>query len=621
MPLRDDILAPIPGDNPGGADLRYDPLYDRIKDARREDDDAPQGEWTRQRKTADWPQVIKLAGDAIATKTKDLQLAAWLTEALLKREGLAGLREGVGLLRALVAEFWDHLYPEIDDGDAEMRAAPLDWVGLKLEVAVKQAPLTRAGHSLLDYRDSRAVGYEADTENDSDRAEARQKLIAEGKLTGEEWDRAFDATPKAWYRALVADLAATFETIDALDADGREKFGDVAPSYNKLRDALGEVQRLADQLLALKLQKEPDPVEATPADGGGPGTALVASGEPGSAPAGAARGGALAPEPQSREDAAGRLAGVARYLRRHEPTNPAAYLMLRGFRWGELRATGAEPDPRLLEAPPTQVRTQLKALLLDARWEDLLEAAETVMATPFGRGWIDLQRYTIAATDGLGADYVPVGSAILGALRALLADVPALPELTLMDDTPTCNAETRAWLRKSVLAGGAAAALAPSDDDEPAAPRPGNGAAPDPYPRALAEARAGRPERGVEMLSRALANEKSRRGRFVRQTQMAAVMVEAGLEHVARPILEDLDKQVTEFKLEDWESPDVVARPLALLWRVIDRLEGETEAKHALYLRVCRLDPLAAMGFGSSGSAEAVSSDSSESEYESAVEE
>ena len=38
MPFREDILNPIPGENPGGADLRYDPVYDKIKEARREDD-------------------------------------------------------------------------------------------------------------------------------------------------------------------------------------------------------------------------------------------------------------------------------------------------------------------------------------------------------------------------------------------------------------------------------------------------------------------------------------------------------------------------------------------------------------------------------------------------------
>ena len=90
MPLRDDLLNPIPGENPSGANLRYAPVYDKIKEARREDDDAPQGEWARERKVADWKQVIKLAGEALATKSKDLQLAAWLTEAMLRTEGFAG---------------------------------------------------------------------------------------------------------------------------------------------------------------------------------------------------------------------------------------------------------------------------------------------------------------------------------------------------------------------------------------------------------------------------------------------------------------------------------------------------------------------------------------------------
>lgn len=93
MPLRNDVLQPVAGANPAGASLRYDPVYDKIKEARRQDDDAPQGDWARARKVADWPQVIKLAGDALATKSKDLQLAAWLTEALLRQEGLAGLQD------------------------------------------------------------------------------------------------------------------------------------------------------------------------------------------------------------------------------------------------------------------------------------------------------------------------------------------------------------------------------------------------------------------------------------------------------------------------------------------------------------------------------------------------
>ena len=133
MPLREDLLAPIPGDNPSGENLKYAPVYDKIKEARRQDDDANQGEWQRERKLADFVQVVKLAGDALATKSKDLQLAVWLTEAQLNRESFGGLCEGLKLIRGLLDNFWDTLYPELEDGDSELRATPLEWVGSRLD--------------------------------------------------------------------------------------------------------------------------------------------------------------------------------------------------------------------------------------------------------------------------------------------------------------------------------------------------------------------------------------------------------------------------------------------------------------------------------------------------------
>src|ERR1017187_4834904 len=123
MPLRDDILNPIAGENPSGQNLRYTPVYDKIKEARREDDELAQGAWQHERKVADWIQVSKLCQDAIAIQSKDLQLAAWLSEALLKREGIRGFNEGLRLCHGLLDNFWDTVYPELEDGDAEQRAA------------------------------------------------------------------------------------------------------------------------------------------------------------------------------------------------------------------------------------------------------------------------------------------------------------------------------------------------------------------------------------------------------------------------------------------------------------------------------------------------------------------
>src|SRR3954447_11234919 len=115
MPLTADLLAPISEAEPAGADLRWDDVYRQIKEARREDDDAPMGAWQYARKTADWALVARLATEALQRRTKDLQIAAWLTEALLRREGLAGLRSGLELMHELVERYWDGLYPPIED--------------------------------------------------------------------------------------------------------------------------------------------------------------------------------------------------------------------------------------------------------------------------------------------------------------------------------------------------------------------------------------------------------------------------------------------------------------------------------------------------------------------------
>ena len=134
MPLREDILAPIAGENPSGIDLRYDTkllIYDKIREARRQDDDLAQGAWQTERKTANYPLVIKLAQDTLATVSKDLQLAAWLTEALLATERLWGPLPGTRLCAiGLLTAFWETVYPVIEDGDRELRAKPLSWIGL-----------------------------------------------------------------------------------------------------------------------------------------------------------------------------------------------------------------------------------------------------------------------------------------------------------------------------------------------------------------------------------------------------------------------------------------------------------------------------------------------------------
>jgi len=597
MPLRDDLLNPIPGDSPSGTNLRYAPVYDKIKEARRQDDDAPQGEWQRERKVADYKQVIKLAGETLATQTKDLQLAAWLTEAFLHQEGFGGLQQGLGLLRGLIENFWDTLYPEIEDGDLELRSAPLEWVGTRLDDPVRKAPLTRGGFSYYKFKESRAVGSEEDAAQSDQKREAREAAIADGKVTLEEFEKDSADTPTANYEAWVAAMDGSLESIDSLRNLCDEKFGNYAPSFTPLKTALEEVRNATNQILQKRLDQEgrgPEPeIEAEPElaeEGGSDGSAAAA------APARKKKS-VVGLEPQDLDDVTLRLAAVARFLRQQDPSSPGPYLLLRGYRWGEVRGYGESPDPTALLPPSSEVRQNIKRLSLEANWGEVLEAAESAMAEPYGRAWLDLQRYVVRAAEEWG--YYNISKAVISELRALLTDVPQLPHLTLMDDTPTANAETQVWIRDVVLAANGNVSPPPAPSfDEPAteeSPAHGEPAPPDTFALAVEAARSGRASDAIQMLSEDIARQQSGRTRFQRKLQLAQICMMTGHEALAQPILEELARSIETHKLEEWETSDAVAHPLAMLYRCLSKMDGDPAIKQKLYAQISRLDPVQAL--------------------------
>jgi len=593
MPLRDDLLTPIPGDNPAGVDLRDDNIWDVIKEARRWDVVPEEG---RPQKLADWAAVVRDCSTAIATRSKDLQLAVWLIEAQFYRESFAGMAQAVRVTAEMLVKFWDHLYPGLEDGDAGFRISMLEYFNRSdrpLYATIRLAPVTQTGVTIYQFRESEDVGVEK-PDDDYDKKQARKKKIDAGKMSGEQFADAFKATPKAWYKQRAADIASLLAAIDALDKAGNQVFGRDAPGYNELRRPITEVQGIIGQLLREKLVLEPDPVEVIPepaADGALGDGAGSAAGVPGG----------LTPEPTSRDDATQRIVVAARWLRQAEPTSPTSYLMLRALRWGELRAQAPEPDLTLLDAPLPSARKQLRGLSLSAKWPELLESAEAVMATPAGRGWLDLQRYVLLAADGMGPTYVAVATAIRSELRALLREIPSLVDKEMMDGLPTASPETRNWLRAE-FAGAQPDEVAITAEAEPAAGpivslASANGRDPA-YDRALGEVRAGRPQKAIEFLLRELDREKSARGRFLRQAQLTRIMVEAGFEAIARPILDEMMQRMETHRLEEWEAGPLLAQPLAALYQCLAKTGEDSSRQQQLYLKICRLDPVQAMNFG-----------------------
>src|SRR5277367_2878979 len=119
----DSLLKPISAEAPAGEWLRGKDVYRKIEASLQEDlSGAAQGGVLIRAKP---DECAALAMVALSRQTKDLQIAVWLAEALTRIDGFDGLTRSLDLIRELIAGFWDTVYPLPEDGDEEVRAAPL----------------------------------------------------------------------------------------------------------------------------------------------------------------------------------------------------------------------------------------------------------------------------------------------------------------------------------------------------------------------------------------------------------------------------------------------------------------------------------------------------------------
>lgn len=321
------LLQPVSAENPSGEYLRYSGIYDEINEARRADDNLAQGEWQHELKLADYRKVIELAVPALEKETKDLQLAALLSEALVREHGFAGLRDSLRLLAGFQVNFWESLHPEVYEGDMEGRANALSLVDAEGGLAIQRAPITPDGYSYLDFLDSKKYDFPDDINAlSTEEAEKARQLEAEAvrfnKVTGDKWEAEISKSRRAFYEELNVAIQECLEALAALNLTIEEKFDiNQAPSLRALKKVLDDIKTQTDKILEQKRQEEPDEVE---------------TGDEASAGGAAGTGGASTGAVSSRAEALKRLSELAAFFRKTEPHSPVSYLVTRAVKWGNM---------------------------------------------------------------------------------------------------------------------------------------------------------------------------------------------------------------------------------------------------------------------------------------------
>lgn len=329
------LLTPISEEKPSGEYLRYSGIYDEISEARRADLDVPQGEWQTEVKYADYRKVISLAVPALEKETKDLQITAWLSEALVKEHDFAGLRDSLRLISGLQEKFWETLHPEIDEGDMEGRANAIAWMELQTSYAVKQAKITGySGYSFNDFEDSKRFDIPdnidaLDSTEQTKFKELRAQAEKENRVTANKWRAEMAQSRRVFYEELNFLIDECWAAYNDLNRVIEEKFDrNQAPGMNNLKKSLDDVHSQVKKFLEDKRAEEPDEVaeegEGEVVEGEG-GVMVKVAGV-------ATASGAI----QNRQDALKRLSDIADFFRKTEPHSPISYLVQRAVKWGNM---------------------------------------------------------------------------------------------------------------------------------------------------------------------------------------------------------------------------------------------------------------------------------------------
>jgi type VI secretion system protein ImpA len=315
------LLAPISDDAPTGVDLRQDAspssVYFKLKDAARaarraetaadqRDDDSGQGAIA-----SEW-QVVMSTAPAALEQSKDLEIAAWYAEALLRYEGFAGLREGFALLTGLVERYWEtfHSLPA-DDGALEDRLAPLaglnggEYDGTLIQ-PIRKVPITVANGekgplSYFHYQmAARAVSGGP-----------------RGAITIDEFTSAVSAGDGRYYATLLEDIEGALAQFETLTAAVDARAGRDSPPTSRIQGLLSEIRDTVGSV-SKDLVAAAAPTPAPPG----------ANGDAAAAPTLASQAPLQAAGPvRTREDALRTLLQIAEYFRTNEPQSPVPTIL------------------------------------------------------------------------------------------------------------------------------------------------------------------------------------------------------------------------------------------------------------------------------------------------------
>ncbi|HEY6528681.1 MAG TPA: type VI secretion system protein TssA [Cellvibrionaceae bacterium] len=342
------FLDPIGDDAPCGRDLREGSSptsnFQMVKLARSTarsaersnvySEDGQQADDARRKIDESWRKIIELAPKILKSESKDLEVACWYLESLVRRDGIAGLRDGFELIEGLIDRFWPSLYPMPDEYGLETRVGSLK--GLNGEGGSDGALLTPIRNSIITNSGQfRAFSFwEYQSAAETSRIlddKAREKEFVRKGYTLQNIENAVRDSSSEFLTQLRDDLVEALDSFTRFNDKLYQLCGssEAPPSSaitNLLKDCITAITFLGGN----KIITETSPVDDS-------SNAPAESGADNNAPAAASSAAQIASRAlANREQAFKQMAEIAEFFRKSEPHSPVSYLLEKAVRWGNM---------------------------------------------------------------------------------------------------------------------------------------------------------------------------------------------------------------------------------------------------------------------------------------------
>lgn len=321
------LLKPIDEQEPTGIDPRFSDsrqYYQQLKEARtsarRLEREAILDTESGPEIIEQWQQVITLGTILLADQAKDIEVAAWMIEALTRLNGFSGLADGFTLLRRIIEIYWPAIYPAADEeeGIASKLASITGLNGATslgaLIDPIYCIPIVKKSFGFTTWHYQQAV-----------QAGEPQAVPIEDSVNLTKLEEAAKQSGPVFMQQMKSEIercAAEFQSLCQLldNLCGIEH----APPSSNIRNAL---QACLDAVIQISKTLLPSVVQIPEAEQATDKTEDNSLGNS---------------SINSRQQAFASLLKLAEYFRMHEPNSPVSYLLEQAVRWGNM------PLPQLL---------------------------------------------------------------------------------------------------------------------------------------------------------------------------------------------------------------------------------------------------------------------------------